>query len=78
LYRLLPLIYMIQHIGKLNNNCKITLTKDRYKGIFANTFDGNYEIELTRNDQTFCLYMDKNGIRDIIDTLSDFLKENEE
>jgi len=69
---------MIQYTGKLDNNCKITLTKDRYKGAFANISDGNYEVEFTRNGQTFCMYMDKYGLKDMIDILNDFLKENEE
>lgn len=69
---------MIQSIVHLDNKTTMTLTKDRYKGLLTEFSNQNYELELNRNGQSFCLYMDKSVMRDVVDSLVRFLKENEE
>lgn len=69
---------MIQNVVHLDNNIIITLTKDRYKSLSTEFSQHNYEVEFGRNGQAFCLYMDKYVLQNMIDSLTQFLTENEE
>lgn len=68
---------MIQSKNNIND-CSVTLTKNRYSNLFGYLSKNNYEVEINRNNSSFCIYMDKDGLKSLSNQINQFLKDNED
>lgn len=70
-----------EHMLQSNNNledCYVKLTKNRYSSIDGYLSQNNYEMEIHRNNQSLCLYLNEKNLQSIADQIYSFLKTSKD